>query len=167
MFNSLFLIVLVSNFNLGVASESRLIAPYAHSASWNLLAQRELCRTTALSVSIKTTVSWTAYINTLNRFAFYIDTSNIKQLGIFVHMQYTVYCNIAKNMVQMVPVVESYWINLHADKVKNRHPKMQTNPVKVNQNPRNSPMSRKQWATKYTKTHKDKNKNKVLNPKMI
>lgn len=52
-FNSLFLIVLVSIFNLGVASASRLIAPYAHSASWNLLAQRELCRTTALSVSIK------------------------------------------------------------------------------------------------------------------
>lgn len=39
--------------------------------------------------------------------------------------------------------VESYWINLHADRCPNMH----ANPVKSQPKPRNSPMSRKQRAT--------------------
>lgn len=57
--------------------------------------------------------------------------------------------------------VESYWINLHAD----RCPNMQANPVKSQPKPQKQSNVQKTASDQYAKAHKDKNK--VLNPKRI
>lgn len=55
------------------------------------------------------------------------------------------YGNIATNMVQLVAVVESDWVHLHADSVGGQVSEQRKQiQLKVNQKPRNSPTSSKE-----------------------